>query len=233
MKWTYLFPALTALALAGCKGGDGDYTPTPPPKVEAATVKPGSEETLLPLAEGNQWTYTIETLARNKQRQQAEKQEMTMKVTKVEVTPEGKKAVIEIWSGDTVQDRHIWLVGPKGIFQLATGVKKVETFDPPQPIVLFPLDQNKTFKWKGGSGKVKRELTGKVLPAQEVDTDEKRLSAIPIETDGTNTDGKIVQKAKNKIWLSPGIGIVLFRESTLSSTLATEQLIKLKSHTLK
>jgi len=109
----------------------------------------------------------------------------------------------------------------------------VTTFDPPSPIVLFPLDKFKTFTWEGVGGKVKRTASSRVLPVQEIDTDEKRFSAFPIETKGQNTDGKVVQRTQETNWLVPGVGLVRNHLIAVSQQVASEMRINLKSHTLK
>lgn len=234
MKVQSIYPALAVLALAGCKGGDSTgYVPVPPPKVEKASLKPGDEMSLFPVAVGNQWTYEVNTVVRNAKQQQTSNGEITFKVVNVEETADGKKAQMEIWAKGKLTDRQVWTIGPKGIFKVSAGLKTVTTFSPPAPIVLFPLDKYKTFTWEGLGGKVKRKASSRVLPVQEIDTDEKRFSAYPIETKGQNSDGKLVQTTLETNWLVPGVGLVRNHLIAVSPSVASEMRINLKSHTLK
>lgn len=234
MKIQHLSLALVAIAIVGCRGGDGNgYTPVPPSKLEPVSVKPGQEATLMPIAVGNQWTYNVETIIATQKGKAQRKGELTFKITKVDDTSNGKRATIDILSSGKVTERQIWLVNDKGIYQVSTGVAKPVTYSTPIPLILFPVDKNKTFKWKGSGGPYQRSIDAKILENQEVDTDEKRYSAIGVETKGENKDGKVTQKTSGIIWFVPGVGLVRYRESTLSSENATEQLLQLKSHSLK
>jgi len=233
MKIQSLFPLVALAFVAGCHGDGSGYVPVPPPKVDPANVKPGEETTLMPIAVGNQWTYEFETLVRDNRAQQKTKGEITFKVVNVEQTADGKKADLEVWAKDKLQDKQVWLVGPKGVYKVSSGIKTVTTFIPPSPIILFPLDKYKTFTWQGTGGKVNRTASSTIRVGEEIDTDEKRYSAVAVETKGINSNGKIVQRTDETNWLVPGVGLVRNRISTVSPTSASEMLIKLKSHTLK
>lgn len=226
--------AIALIVAAGCSGGGGDsYVPVKKQAIPEAKVAPGQEAALFPFAVGNSWTYVARTAARVKNRQSTQEAEITFRVAKIEDTKNGKRATIDLITKDKVVDRQVWLSNSRGIYQISIGATKPRVFTSPIPAILFPVEPAKRFSWKGGDGNVNMTLNFTVTGAQEVDTEEKRLSAIAVESTGTSVKGKLTEKTERVIWFAPGIGIARIRESTASSVGASELLLSLKSHNVK
>ena len=121
----------------------------------------------------------------------------------ITMSSNGKSATIERYYADE-----------QGIFQTASG-RNAAPIDPPQPVVLFPLEKNKSFNYKGkmripsGDELGMVEISNKVLPAQEVDTASGRVSAIPVESKVTfkTKEGKPGRMA-TMTYFQPGVGVV-------------------------
>jgi len=225
---------IIAIALFGCKGGGGSaYVPKPVEKITPASVKPGEEASLFPLAVGNEWTFVVEAAGADLRTRRTMSGEVKLRVVDVQQEGDGKRATIEMLTNDKVNERQVWVVNSKGIFQIGKGAKEIQMYSTPQPVVIFPVEVGKTFSWKGLEGKVQRDYVSKVIGPQEVDTEEKRLSGIAIESKGNNKAGTTTEKTEGTIWLAPGIGIVRYIEMTVGKDAIVRNVLKLKSHTLK
>ena len=221
------------LATAGCgHGGGSAYQPKPVPKVEAVAVKEGIEQNLLPLDEGNQWTYTVSVTAIAGGRRLGGEKEQTFKVAKVEPQGDGKKATFELWLDGKLSDRQVWLVNSKGIFQVATGLD-LKPFTSPQPVIFFPVTPGATFDWNGNTPQGASVVKSKVLGPQEVDTDSGRVSAIAVSSNSQITTSKGKGSSSSTIWLCPGTGIVRFVQQETSGSRVGQIVMRLKSHSLK
>lgn len=226
------------LALAGCKKGPPDnYVPQPEKAIPPATVTPGNEASLLPLDKGNQWTYAISITRMIKGQQQAPMhREWTCKITSSEKTADGTKAVMDILQDDRLQDRQVWLVNSKGIYQTASGNPPV-AYKPLMPIIAFPVKAGNTFKWAGtgpsGLGTSgPHTSTSNILGSSEVDTEMGRLSAIPIESDTRVKVGKNDGQSVSTVWFAPGTGIVKLRQEALAGDTGYVLVMSLKSKSL-
>lgn len=223
------------VALAGCNGGGGSYTPKPVATTPVQTAKEGLDQNYVPFAEGKQWTYTSETVRRvNGRMTKAPDQEVIYKITKVEKIPEGQQITWEIKVGDRVSDRQIWIATEKGIFQTVVGLKE-KKFTTPQPLVLFPVSENQTFDWRGsgalpdgtlGSNVVKSHVDG----MQEVDTEMGRVQGLAISSDLDFATSTGRGKGDSTIWLSPGLGIVRFTQTVAQGPVVVSETLRLKSH---
>lgn len=228
---------IVASVAIGCKGGGSSggsaYVPTPPPKIEPASVKAGEEATLFPITVGNAWTYSATTSVRTKQGSRQGTKDATFKVTKVEDVAGGKRATLELLMDGKAVDKQVWLVNAKGVYQVSVGIAKPRLFSTPIPAITFPIETGSKFSWQGGDGKAKMAYNNEVTGAEEVDTEMKRMSAIAVDSKGTSVTGVTTEKTDRTIWFAPGIGIVRIRESTSSPVGASELLLSLKSTTVK
>ena len=234
-----IFGAIGILVCGCGKGGNKStsYKPKPIKKIEAAKVNPGEEHTLMPLKEGNQWVYKVNTVMRNRYRFASKKSEFTFRVAKVSKDSRGTKATLEVIHDDKVKERQVWLVKDTGIYQIAMGKSSVP-YSSPKLILPFPIQSNKTFKWEGKGPSIKDapmpiKLTGKIIGAQEVDTQGARLSAFASQT----TERWEMDKQKGvtviSSWWAPGIGLARVRQVVATKGLISEQFLRLKSYQLK
>jgi hypothetical protein len=130
-------------------------------------------------------------------------------------------------------DRQVWSSDSKGIYQVSIGLKTPRVFSSPIPAIVFPVETNKKFQWSGSDAKSQIAYNSVIRGAEEVDTDEKRMSGIAVDCKGTSMIGKVKEMTDRTIWFAPGIGIIRIRESTVSSKGASELLLSLKKHTVK
>ena len=222
------------LALAGCSGKAGDsYVPVKATPIPPAQVEKGKEASLLPFKVGNSWTYIAKTVVQIQNKQTSREAIVTFRISKVEDVPGGRRATLELISNNKTVDRQVWMVNSRGIYQISIGTTKPRIFSTPIPAILFPVENGKKFSWTGSDGKTQMTYNFTVMGSQEVDTEEKRLAGIAIESKGTSKSGKITEKTDRTIWFTPGVGIVRIRESTLSNVGGSELLLSLKSHTVK
>lgn len=236
---SFIAIAAGSAMIAGCGSSGSAYKPTPAKPVEAANVKAGDEKLLFPLKEGNQWTYTGQTVTRVQGRQASTDFEMVFKIVKV--TPKGSGAVADIEVTTTLPnskvDHQRWEVNDKGIYQVAVGNPPV-AFNPPQPIALFPAEPDRKFAWKGtgvtpGGGNGTANLESKTLAAQEVDGATDRFSALGVETKGTFQVGKAKGQVASMAFWSPNVGLVRYRQEIMVGENVAVQTLRLKAKTLR
>lgn len=221
----------TLVLAAGCgRLKPGTYTPTPPPKVEPVENKVTESNEVMPLHEGNQWSFElrIENYANGKAVGGAT-QNVSYRVASVN----GNRAVLVLEQDGKVIDRQDWETTADGIYQTSSGLQKTP-YSPPQPAAPLPLENGKRMKWTGkglmSDGSVdfgKADL--EVLSPQAVDTGVGTLSAIPVTT--VTTYGKT--RCENTTWFRPGIGLIRLRQDTISKDRQSIVLLTLTNYALK
>lgn len=230
--------ALLGMGAIGCRKDPNDsYQPQPPAPVPVANVTPGNEAILLPLDVGNQWTYTAQVSAMVGGKQQPTQNfEVTWKIVKTQKSADGTDAFVEITRNGAVNDRQQWRVNSKGAFQISDGLKSAN-YQPPMPMITFPVQANGTFKWQG-TGPTPFNLVAPhkssslVRAPQEVDTDLGRFSAYPVESDTRVTVKGKPARSVSTVWFAPNIGIVRFRQEAVAGDTGAVVLLKLKSKSL-
>ncbi|MCE9559745.1 MAG: hypothetical protein K8R88_12435 [Armatimonadetes bacterium] len=146
-------------ALIGCGAGSkGSYDPKPVAAVTSKKLEAGQESQLLPVKEGNQWVYetTVATQGGNGQ-QSTNNGILTFEVGKVTPTADGVQFQMNVLNEGERTEQQIWAISKRGIFLISALVKakptdaaaQVVKFEPPQPVVIFPLEPGKTTTWTG------------------------------------------------------------------------------------
>ncbi|RYG45610.1 hypothetical protein EON79_12220 [bacterium] len=143
------------------------------------------------------------------------------KVDASKKTGDATNFLLGIYQDGKKQDEQMWSVTPKGIFQNSLGPTR-RPFNPPQPVVIFPLKEGEPFKWSGTSQAVngKRassQLEGSVIGMQTVDTAMGNADAVMIESVSTfdvpNPRGPAGKgQTVTDSWFRPGVGIVRYRQ---------------------
>lgn len=207
------------LLAPGC--GPKEYVPTPvdePKKIEVSDATP---KTLFPLTVGKTWTYRIETVSSGAATAQSEKDLVTMQVSKIDDTPKGQLATIEIRRGTELSDRQQWLVTENGVIQTSAGLNATP-YSPGQPLVLFPLATGKESTWKGTgitpigkSGKMDYTIVSRA--SEPVDTGMGKRRGFPVDTVGTFTAGNLKGGFSVTTWYEPNVGIVRLKQGILLS----------------
>ena len=237
MKKPYAL-ALVPLILAACtpsgpSGATASAKTLPPAKIES-----GKEAELMPLAKGNRWTYSYEQTIQNPDSStRTDQKEMEWTVLDSRPVNGGTRATIEVRSEGKAVDRQVWHVDKTGIYQVSISKLNVP-YEPMLPVLRFPLDANRSFKWKGtGIQPVgvrgSMSLSGQTLDSQEVDTEVGRFSAIPVKTKTEFPVQKLTGVASNTAWFKPGLGLVRYRSEAGVGQLIGVTVLRLKSTNLK
>jgi hypothetical protein len=107
-----------------------------------------------------------------------------------------------------------------------------------QTVIPIPAEAGKKFLWVG-SGPTPIGLPGdtriesEIQPAQEVDSNMGRYSAVPVKSLSRYTVEGASGSSENTAWFSPGVGIVRYRQDTRKGTGRTVIVLRLKTYTLK
>lgn len=226
------------MALTGCKGGDA---PSTEPKAGAKKVdalppvdiKPGEEAQLMPLTEGNQWTYKVDEALGNKGGVNRGSSEVTFKISKVVDGPDGKDATIEVSAGGKLTNKQIWRVSKDGIFQVAAGLK-LDKLTPPQPLVKFPIKEGDKYSWTGVGTVAAKPAQMKadyvIKGSRLVDTEMGQVQALLVESVTEITIDKNQKGASAlSMWFKPGTGLVRIQESTRFPTFGRQAVLRLKN----
>lgn len=234
------------LLLLGCKkGGSSDnYVPKKKPALASAMLAPGEEMAYMPLAVGNQWTYTIESKRQVGSRVMANPPtEITYKVAKVSPEPKGKYAILEVFADDKLADKQVWHVDKSGIYQVAIG-KNLAKFSSPQPVMKFPVKTGESFKWSG-TGTVSTGLVGKseinsiLVGEQPIDAAMGTFNAVSVSSTGKIATAKAKATTTANTWFIPKVGLARYMqqvEGTLEdgkTKFAQLIQLRLKSYSLK
>jgi hypothetical protein len=229
---------LLLLALTGCTPQETSKASKPASPIPVAQVPPGKESSLMPLQIGNQWIYSVEVVKQTPGDISRARDDVTLRITALEPTEDGKKATVEIAIGKNTPERQQWLINSKGIHQLSMGAKQL-TFTPPKPLVKFPIFSGQNLKWSGTGPNVKEEMAQltlqlNTLAPQEIDTEQGRLSAIPITSSETWKSSSLSGTTNLLFWWVPGIGLARLRQTeTIDGKVIAEQRWSLKNYTLK
>ena len=201
--------------MGGCNQNQATgYVPDIVEVVNAADVAAKKDESILPMARGNQWVYDVEISAMVAGSQQQKRaQELTFRCTNVYSQGDKVHATLEAVTGGLVNERQQWtLVKDKGLFQNSVG-DPPNPFVPPQAAIRFPIKEGMEYRWEGTGfipqGTIgKSKVATKVEKLQEVDTGAGRMQAYPITSIINWATGVAVQTS----WWAPGYGIVRYRQ---------------------
>lgn len=243
---TLMLAGMAALTLFGCGRGESGYTPQPAAAVEEASVAPGSEAKLFPLTVGNRWTFEQTVAAQAATGQAAaEDREVTFQVKSVTPVDGGTAAEVEIIDENgVIVDVTNWRVTSEGIYQTAAGTGDNRgSFDPPQPIVRFPIEQGNSFEYSGrgprpAGGAGNFTSRGTVLGPQPVDTAMGPISAIAVEIRSTfmvpDDNGQMVEvQSESTTWWAPDVGLVRITQVIVGPGGRQLSLFRLKDYTLQ
>jgi hypothetical protein len=228
---------LALVAAIGCGEKKGYEAKPAPPPIPKATVEPGQEATLMPLAVGNQWVYTATTNIVTNQGRDRQESELTFRVSAVNQVEGGRRATIEVIRDGQVSEKQTWLVNNRGIFQVAAGRGAI-VYNPPLPLFTFPIKEQETTEWSGqgplpGGGTGRSRMEVRTLGAQEVDTETGRLSAFAVESRSTWSQNNVNGASTSMSWFAPKIGLVRTSVTVSSRGASANQMLVLKSHSLK
>jgi hypothetical protein len=229
VKW-WIAAAVCAALNAGCgqsAGGNSAYVPKSTKSLTSALLPESQETNYFPMAEGNQWTF--ESSAQEQlegQPSQSGNMDVTYRCVKVAPAPKGGvDGTLEVWNNDSLLTKQIWRIDKSGIYQVAIG-KKLNYFNTPQPVVLFPIKVGSTFDWKGtinsDTGEPQEMTnTGKVLGEEEADTAMGPNNALAVTSEGKLSSSKGTSTLSSKLWLIPNMGIGRFIQESVATIKVT------------
>jgi len=235
MKHPWFIAPVLAMAW-GCGGPEA----TPPATVPAGpfALSASDESTLIPMASGNQWVYSVEeTVQREGVPDETTKNEMIWRMVNAREGKEGTLVTCEMVLGGKVVDRQVWTKSSKGFFQL-TGLMDTASFSSPQPIVVFPVKQGQKADWLGlgptPNGSVGRiKFSTEVMGPEDVDTETDRLHAIAFHSTTEFTVKGTTGHCETVSWFKPGLGLVRYRSAVAFGKTASSIVLRLKSSTVK
>lgn len=237
MKSYWLVPVLS-VSLVGC--GKSEYVPQKP-KVEVSTVdlttlKP---EQLMPLKEGNSWTYELSVVRAEADKPEVQgTAELTYTVKGVSNPSNGvTRATLAVTENGNPKDNQVWETDANGVYQLSVGSNPI-TFTPRQQIVKFPLKPDEKYKYEGtgvsplgGSGKLSYEFA--MHEMQPVDTDSGSLNGFFVESSGTFKGERGEGVVGNNSWFVPDVGLARFKQVIKDAKSSTAITLRLKSYNIK
>jgi hypothetical protein len=149
--------------------------------------------------------------------------EVVFKAIKVDETPEGKVATIEVSTDGQLGDRVQWRVGPKGIMNVSASRRNPETaqitsipYNPPFQMLAFPLKPGEvrtvtTTGVRPGAPDGQMKVTTTNLGVQEVDTKGVgRVSAVATQTVSEFTASNLKYSILSNSWWAPEKGLVRY-----------------------
>ncbi|MGV3617584.1 MAG: hypothetical protein ACO1SV_19845 [Fimbriimonas sp.] len=237
MTMRSLLPFALLLATGCGQKAGGDAPASPVSTIPVAKVEAGKEASIMPLAKGNEWTYTWEQTATANGRTTSNQRDLTWRVVQATKIPGGVRATIELSMKGLASDRQTWRMDASGLYQEKVSRSK-PAYQPALPVLRFPVADHEKFRWSGrGMSPVESvgpmTLDGHVTGAQEVDTDMGRMSAIAIESTSRFSFQRQNGIALNTAWFRPGVGMVRLRSEVAIGNVIGITIFKLKSTNLK
>ncbi len=228
-------PGAPTAASLGKTGANAQKGLTGPVEVTAT-----NQLSLMPHTEGSTWTYAIEIEQQRAGTPPTKSVgEISYKIDAAKKRGDETHFLLGIYQDGKKKDEQMWSTGPKGIYQLSIGPQR-RTFDPPQPVMIFPIKVGETFKWEGSSRaasgrRVRSKLEGVVVGSQTVDTVMGPADALLIQSqtlfDLTSSTGQKVQGGTvTDSFFRPGVGIVRYRQTTRAASSAIATTLRLKSY---
>lgn len=242
-KITWSPAAVASLALIAFAGACGP-SELPTAKPDAPSGTDTAEGTtafdLLPLAEGNRWTYVRET----EQQSLDAPPTLTIEnriwhVAEVKDVGGGKQAVIkELDENEKPVGEIVIRVLDDGVYLVSQVVnEKRYTLNPPLPIGLWPNEAGKTIAWNGtglsDNPNLELETTITAKGMMEVDTASGRVKAYRVDISTRPKGGGGNPAADSSYWFAPGKGVVRNVDKLLVQNVYRKTTMKLKEETIR
>ena len=223
------------LIVLGCQKKEANIVPQ---KTNVNQTISQLSQSLLPLAIGNQWEYSVYKTIQTPQITNTYKSIYLFRVTQLIQNPSGEQqATIDVTSNGKLIERKIWILNKNGIYQASGGEKSIP-YTPSMPLVSFPLESRLDFTWKGTGPMeldhlVTSTLTGKYLGIEGFETDMGRFKGTTVELRQEWTQNNYPESTFSQIWWIPGIGLGRLVEVTALPRARTEIIMRLKSYQLQ
>lgn len=206
---------LTSVVALGCSGPTA-YKPKPAPPIEPVDLATITKDNLVPITLGSEWDYAFESQATTAAGTEPREGRMRFTVTDVKAAADGQRVSFSVTQDDIEVDRQVWLINDKGIYQLSSGIKPIP-YNPPQPLVFFPVKDGDKREWKGkglcpdaSPGTMRSTIT--VRGTQTVDTNVGQRPTVLVETAVSYQSEKSTGVQTVSTYYQPGVGIVRLKQ---------------------
>jgi hypothetical protein len=235
-----LTSAIFVLSLAGC--GKSEYEPTKPlVKAKEYKIDPANLANLFPLAEGNTWTYVLESSTQRKGSEAVPgTSEFEYRVkTVVKESDSATRAILEVYRDGERRDEQEWLTDSTGIYQLSLGNDR-KPFSPKQIVIKFPFKDGEMYTWEGDGptpigvrGHMK--YSSKIDSMQPIDTDVagEKMVGLFVENAGTFKTSEGEGILAQNTWFVPGVGLARYKQVLKLKDVEAVLTLRLKSYTVK
>lgn len=221
----------------------------PPPTAESPTSSAAQNtETstpsvtafdLLPLKQGNQWTYEVESTQTDANGRTLSVGLRTWVVKKVTEGNGWKDAVIEERTDkdELVNTYEVRVTQDAISFKSIVQGGKKFTIQPPLPICQWPMKQGEPIEWKGTGisqdPNLKLKTTITYTGEMEVDAADERVKALRFEIVSEPADGSRVPASQSTYWFKPGVGVVRTVDTQLQRSFVRKTVLRLKGATVQ
>lgn len=239
-QWFSVIALPLALGAIGCgKSNSTEYKPVAPKEPEVVSVKAGEERTLFPLTVGNRWSYDAVSIVLTQAGTVRTPATLILEVTNVTTEGDVTKATVDVFKGEVLQDRQLWVINNSGMYQEQTGLEKPLRPDPMQLALPFPIEVDKVVTWTGKAPgpenkvvDVQQEVVNKGV--EDVDTIVGMMSAYRVETTQRLKVRNEDVTVTNVSWWAPKIGLVRYKqEAKAAGRMLQSQTLVLQQHTVK
>lgn len=227
-------------ALLGACGPSELPTAKPDTAQEAGAAGVRTAHDLLPLAEGNRWTYVMETeQVAASQAPVLSVETRVWHVSDVKEVDGGKQAVIqELNEEEKAVGELVFRVTDDAVYLVSTvaGGKRYN-LNPPLPVGLWPNEPGKTLSWSGTglsdnpNLELQTTITAKGL--MEVDTAGGRVEAYRVDISTRPKSGGGNPASDSSYWFAPGKGVVRNVDKLLVGNNFRKTTLKLKGETIR
>lgn len=239
-QWFSVIALSLALGAIGCGNSNStEYKPVPPKEPDVVTVQAGEERTLFPLTVGNRWSYDAVSIVQTQAGTIRTPATLVLEVKEVTTEGDVTKATVDVFKGEVLQDRQLWVINNSGMYQEQTGLDKPLRPDPMQLALPFPIEVDKVVSWAGKAPgpdnkvvDVNQEVVNKGI--EDVDTIVGMMKAYRVETTQRLKVGNEDVTVINVSWWAPKIGLVRYQqEAKAVGRVLQSQTLKLQQHTVK
>ncbi|GIV02509.1 MAG: hypothetical protein D6724_04110 [Armatimonadetes bacterium] len=212
---------------------------TPGADVETSAPAKGSAFDLLPLKQGNRWTYEVESTTTDARGSVLAVGLRTWEVESVKEGDGWKEAIIKELTdqGELVNTYDVRVTADTIAFKSITQGGKKYTIQPPLPICKWPMKQGEQIQWTGTGitqdPNLKLKTTITFQGEMEVDTAEGREKAYRVEIISEPADGSNSPASRSIYWFKPGVGVVRNVDTQLGRNMARKTILRLKGATIQ
>jgi hypothetical protein len=241
MNWKLgLMLVVTPLVLVAC--GKSEYKPaTSLIKPKEYKLDPNNLANLFPFAEGNTWTYNMESSlqvpGKPAQNSDSEYQYKVARVVKESDT--ATRAILEVYRDGERKDDQEWLVDSTGLYQLSMGANRT-AFNPKQIVLKFPIKAGEMVTWEGtgplpigGIGTLKYNFKAEELQIIDTDVKGETMKGLFVENAGTFKNDKGEGILAQNTWYVPGVGLARYKQVIKLKDGEAVLTLRLKSYTVK